>query len=79
MCMNQDKNGKGFEKLNFEAESERWFEKLLRLAATYGCMNLIFAKIEFRFLFAVNYYHKGSILDVAADLDPPLTFLWNVF
>ena len=28
-----DKNeGKAFQKLNFEAESERWFEKLLRLA-----------------------------------------------
>ena len=33
MYMNDDKNdGKAFEKLNFEAESECWFEKLLRLA-----------------------------------------------
>ena len=33
ICCKQDKNGnKDFEELNFEAESERWFEKLLRLA-----------------------------------------------
>lgn len=31
--MKKDKNGReGFKKPNFEAESERWFEKLLRLA-----------------------------------------------
>ena len=33
MYMNEDKNdGKAFEKCDFEEESERWFEKLLRLA-----------------------------------------------
>ena len=30
MYMNKDKNG--FEELNSKAESEHWFEKLLRLA-----------------------------------------------
>ena len=31
--MNKDKNGQeNFEELNFEAKSERWNEKLLRLA-----------------------------------------------
>ena len=31
--MTEDKNAReGFEELDFEIESERWFEKLLRLA-----------------------------------------------
>lgn len=33
MYMNKDKNGREyFEELNFQEETERWFEKVLRLA-----------------------------------------------
>ena len=32
MCTKKDKNGRGnFSELNFEAESESWFEKLEKL------------------------------------------------